>query len=603
MNEAVPRGAGDLAVNVNRTDATFRLGARPFRSEVIYRLAPRTLDLLLIASSVYATDGLVRRGGDVRSGLGAQWTRDLRFVVPVSDPDFWRSTHDDLVALLDFLTGDRFTFEFVHREHRLPRQTSLDLGHGVTASQVLLFSGGLDSLTGVIDALSSTAGNVLLVTHCSASKIMTLQRRLARRLAGLFPGRITWVPARGRLVGGEAPETTQRSRSFLYAALGYAAASLVGVARLSFCENGIVSLNLPISRQVIGTMATRTTHPLFLRRLGELLSKVGGAPFAIDNPYAWQTKTEVLQRLDNLGRSDLVAATTSCSGVRHRSNEHPLCGCCSQCLDRRFAALAAGIAAADPIDRYEVELFLGVRTRAQDRTMANDWFRNARTWATMPLERFAERFGAELADVAYAYPDRPVGQVLSDAFQMCRRHGSAVDRVAQEAIGENARPILDQDLPAGSLLASLLAPSKTLEPERLMPEAGQEDIPPTDGRHSIFPLRLVYDPDRGPLLRIAGLGEFAGAHVSLVGQLRGPFEEDLAAGRTPEDHRFTEPGRLGPKGTVRQHAKRCRDLFAAEYEVVEGVRPDTDILIHSSGTRGYRLDPHARFVRLPSGPA
>ena len=101
-----------------------------------------------------------------------------------------------------------------------------------------------------------------------------------------FPARITWVPARGHLVGVTARETTQRSRSFLYAALGYAAASLVGLSRISFYENGIVSLNLPISRQVIGTMATRTTHPLFLERAAELLSKVADQPFAIDNPYA-----------------------------------------------------------------------------------------------------------------------------------------------------------------------------------------------------------------------------------------------------------------------------------------------------------------------------
>jgi hypothetical protein len=56
------------------------------------------------------------------------------------------------------------------------------------------------------------------------------------------------------------------------------------LSRFSFYENGIVSLNLPISRQVIGTMATRTTHPLFLTRLEEFLSKVAERSFRIDNP-------------------------------------------------------------------------------------------------------------------------------------------------------------------------------------------------------------------------------------------------------------------------------------------------------------------------------
>ncbi len=36
-------------------------------------------------------------------------------------------------------------------------------------------------------------------------------------------------------------------------------------------ENGIISHNLPISGQVVGTMATRTTHPLSLLLLERFL--------------------------------------------------------------------------------------------------------------------------------------------------------------------------------------------------------------------------------------------------------------------------------------------------------------------------------------------
>ena len=332
-------------------------------------------------------------------------------------------------------------------------------------------------------------------------------------MLALFPKRITWVPARGHLTGTKAREFTQRSRSFLYGALGYAAASLVGVSRVSFYENGIVSVNLPISRQVVGTMATRTTHPLFLRRLGDLLSKVADRPFIVDNPYAWLTKTEVLERLGSLGHAELIGKTTSCSSVRPQTKAQPLCGCCSQCLDRRFAVLAADLAAFDPGDRYKVDLFLGVRAGQDDRTMAHDWTRTARELATMAPGDIAARFGAELADVAAGYPDRPASQVMSDAFQMYRRHGSAVDRVAKAALSEMADAILNGAVPAGSLLAAILQSGVEPAPEPIGGRAATRTTASPISEHPIFPLRLVFHPDAGPDLRIKGLGEFSGAYL------------------------------------------------------------------------------------------
>ena len=506
MNEAVTSAAGDLAININQRPATFFLSAFPFPTDVIYQMAPRTFDLLLLAASVFTADSLLSRGGAVRSDLGADWVRDLRFVVPVSDPRFWNSVHDQLVELLSFLTGDRFEFDFVYRERKLQKRPGLGFGHGVKADQVLLLSGGLNSPTGAIDVLMASTDSVLLVTHCSASKTMAVQKRLARELYRLFPKRVTWVPARGHLIRVKARETTQRSRSFLYGTLGYAAASLVGVSRLSFYENGIVSVNLPISRQVVGTMATRTTHPLFLRRLGELLSKVADRSFVVDNPYAWLTKTEVLERLGNLSGADLIEKTTSCSSVRPQTREQPLCGCCSQCLDRRFAVLAADLAAFDPGNRYRVDLFLGVRKDQDDRTMAHDWTRKAQDLETVTLLDVAARFGAELADVAAGYPDRPPGQVVSDAFQMYRRHGVAVGRVTRAALQEMTDHILKGTVPAGSLLAAILQSGVQPAPEPIGDVAGGQDELLPDLEPPIFPLRLVFDQDAGPFLHIKGLG-------------------------------------------------------------------------------------------------
>lgn len=593
MNEAIARRTDDVGISINERPATFFLRAFPVPRDVIYRMSPRTFDLLLIAASVFSADSLLSRGGDTRSDLGADWSRTLHLVIPVSDPDFWRSVGEDLVDTLSFLSGDHFLFEFVHRAPKLSRQPGLDLDHGVQADRVILFSGGLDSLGGVVDELNaSDDSRLLLVTHCSAAKTMSMQVALARKLQRRFPKRITWVPARGHLVGADARETTQRSRSFLYAALAYAAASLVDVDGIRFYENGVVSLNLPFSRQVVGSMATRTTHPLFLRRLRRLLSRVAERPITVENPYAWLTKTEVLHRLHGLGAADLIGQTTSCSSVRLRTRFEPLCGCCSQCLDRRFAALAAGVQADDPADRYEVDLFLGDRPRANDRTMAHDWVRSALAMERTTLRDFAARYAAELADVAAGYPDRLPGEVASDAYLMLHRHGTAVRRVAEAAIGELAPTILDS-VPRGSLLGSLIGAS--LQEPAESTDAIQDEGPEFDAGQSLFPLRLVYDPEGGPGLRIKGLGDFRGAHLGLVGRLKPFLEENVDACRSPEAHRWIAPGLVGDKSTVRQHASRCRSEFAEQYEVVEGRAPDSPILIHSKRPRGYRLDPSARF--------
>ena len=183
---------------------------------------------------------------------------------------------------------------------------------------------------------------MLLVTHQAAPMTMRVQGALYQSLRSLHPQRVHWLPVNGTLVGRPAAETTQRSRSFLFAALGYAAASLLKVRRVRFFENGVVSVNLPISRQVIGTMATRTTHPRTLQLIGEVLKRIADDPIEIDNPYARMTKSEVVAHLRDLGGAGLIGETRSCSGVRQRTVEHPHCGCCSQCLDRRFAVLAAG---------------------------------------------------------------------------------------------------------------------------------------------------------------------------------------------------------------------------------------------------------------------
>ena len=132
-------------------------------------------------------------------------------------------------------------------------------------------------------------------------------------------------------------EYTQRTRSFLYASLAFAVARAYGLERLRFYENGVVSLNLPISEQVIGARATRTTHPQVLNGFAKLFGQIIGSQFAVENPFLWLTKGEVVDVIGDAGCADLIKHSASCTHTLDQTRLHTHCGRCSQCISRRFA--------------------------------------------------------------------------------------------------------------------------------------------------------------------------------------------------------------------------------------------------------------------------
>jgi hypothetical protein len=69
-------------------------------------------------------------------------------------------------------------------------------------------------------------------------------------------------------------ESSQRSRSFFFVALGAVVARIIGTNRIRLYENGIVSGNLPIAENVIGARATRSTHPSVIAGVNQLLASL-----------------------------------------------------------------------------------------------------------------------------------------------------------------------------------------------------------------------------------------------------------------------------------------------------------------------------------------
>ncbi|EMD4901047.1 hypothetical protein VQ396_004166, partial [Escherichia coli] len=120
------------------------------------------IDLLVLAAHVHAADTRISRVEQSQDS----WTREIRLIVPVSNPSRWYSAAPTLKNSLDFLTGDRWTVDFRPRPERfntvVKEAPPTLIAHPFDS--VSLFSGGLDSLIGAIDSLESGT-TPLLVSH------------------------------------------------------------------------------------------------------------------------------------------------------------------------------------------------------------------------------------------------------------------------------------------------------------------------------------------------------------------------------------------------------------------------------------------------------
>ena len=309
-----------LRLNLTAADANISLTIEDISRRMVADVPAELTDLLEVAAYVYCADQMVSRGGDVARALGTDWRRSFRFVVPVREHELWASQEVrlSLERLLGFMSDEDIRFDFVPASAPPHASAYFDFsttGDPFTAQDVVLFSGGLDSLAGAVDALEREHSRLLLVSHQSSPKVAGHQRHLAQELKRRFPGKVLHVPVRITKKGVRSAETTQRTRSFLFAALAATVGRLSGSARVRFFENGVVSFNLPIAGQVVGARATRSTHPRVMRDLQEFLSVVLKEQVRTETPFIWKTKSEVASVLKDSGHGDLVPHTVSCSSV------------------------------------------------------------------------------------------------------------------------------------------------------------------------------------------------------------------------------------------------------------------------------------------------
>jgi hypothetical protein len=397
-------------------------------------LSPRLVDLLEIASYVFSADCATNRGiGWTDEGSTEPWSRDFAFVIPVRDLSFWNTSQNKslITEVLSFLSNDRYSFTFQPLEHDRPNQQYLEFGEledwpFYSPERVLMFSGGLDSLAGAVETARS-GGRQVLVSHRPVSTLDARQRKLFGELQKEFPGQFIHIPVWINKAEKFGREPTQRTRSFLYSALGTVVAQSVRAGGVRFFENGIVSLNLPVAEEAIRARASRTTHPVALHLFASLYSAVTERDFAVDNPYLFKTKTDVVGSLSEHKAAHLIAQTCSCSHSMFKSKTQWHCGTCSQCIDRRFAITAAGLLAHDSDADYVSDVFLGARKEGYEKSMAVDYARHGMELHRLSEAELASVFNVELTRAVRNEAKRSVA--AEKIILMHKRHGEVVTRV------------------------------------------------------------------------------------------------------------------------------------------------------------------------------
>jgi 7-cyano-7-deazaguanine synthase in queuosine biosynthesis len=423
------------------------------------------VDLLELAAYIYVADQAVSRGGVKAFEYGQRWRRHFRFEVPVRCPDVWRSprVNEALVQVLSDLSDDDYEFGFARYKNppRLERYLFDEIearpeSHGYR--EVLLFSGGLDSLGGAVQEILQAQNKVALVSHRPANNVYRRQcdlvEALRARLGGrrLDPLHVAVEVNKGRIFDRDY---TQRSRSFLFAAVAAAVARLFELNRIRFYENGVTSLNLPLSPHVLGGRASRTTHPRVLAGFQRLFSLLFGVKFQVDNPFQPKTKAEILKGILAAGAGKLCALACSCSRTRQGTTTHPHCGRCSQCVDRRLTALAAGLSDdEDPPGQYACDVLTEPREDAE-LTLVERYVGTVHRVRRM----------AGPADLLLAYPEAAralpyLGDTPSAAVQeilaLYRRHADQVFDAISAAVSREADHVARRDLPANCMLSIAL---------------------------------------------------------------------------------------------------------------------------------------------------
>ncbi|OMP29244.1 ATPase [Bacillus sp. I-2] len=306
------------------------------------------LDLFYISLAVFGADRILLRD----HGENA-WKRNIKLYLPVLSIEKWQSNKELMESILNFLSGDKWELSFRKRELNMLEQRVKNkieqTEDKFEYDKICMFSGGLDSFIGAIDAIEDTPiDKFLFVSHYGGGKgVKEYQDALVQALHNTY-----------NLDGSHffnfyastknGKEDTTRTRSLMF----FSHAIVLGTTmkkrmKLFIPENGLISLNIPLTNSRLGSSSTRTTHPYYMELLQRLLVNLN-LDIILENPYQFKTKGEMIEECKNIDfLQNNLENTMSCShpdlGRMQRESETSHCGTCLPCVIRRASIKKANI--------------------------------------------------------------------------------------------------------------------------------------------------------------------------------------------------------------------------------------------------------------------
>jgi hypothetical protein len=378
---------------------------------------------------------------------------------------------------------------------------------------------------------------------------------------------------------------------------------MLGKDEFTFFENGVVSFNLPIAGDVLGARATRTTHPRVIRGFERIFSALVERQITIHTPFLWSTKTDVVRRVLEADLGHLLPKTVSCAHPRNWTRDVHHCGACSQCIDRRFAILAAGAGEFEPAADYAIDLLTGDRSRDEDARMVAAYVKSCRTISSSSSHGFASAY----PEVISSWSDLPglsAREAQGKIWELHRRHAENVLGVIERATADHRQDLARGNLPARSLLSLCFSRSR-IEPAPTMDIA--EQISGFMDRLSSPICEFAVDK-RNRRIWFKGELYLDGASFELFEAL---LNDHRSAKAECSEVEYSTASKLADalkveEQSLRQLVKRTRDKITGPLAVQQGIVLPRGVIETGERGEGYRLSPEIREVSLSdlnSGPA
>lgn len=307
--------APDIVIGPEVKEMDYRTLARLESPSIT--LSNESMDLLWLSAGLLRLEELANRNPSDVYG-------ELEIVVSDSNP--WSDVNDPIEELLELVLGMRVKVRVIEGK----RSPMVEGQLPAKARSVVLFSGGVDSLAGILLARQKNESLVgVYVSHMSG--VTGIVKRFESGV--LREMRVPVLEFRLQ----QTRRMLHQLRGFAYLISGIVAAKSVGAATLDVTECGVTMYQPTILANDVVTM---TTHPRLIELTLMIARRVLGRVPLVVRPFEDLTKAEVMALCPEPA---LLARTHSCVSSQFSYALSSHCGTCWGCLIKEASALVAGV--------------------------------------------------------------------------------------------------------------------------------------------------------------------------------------------------------------------------------------------------------------------